>query len=383
MDSEHDSLVSYIAELKKQGASEKEIKKGYNNFIEVKARRNKIPLHGKLELTPYCNLDCKMCYVHLSGNQFDKSNVLTFLTWKKLIDEAHAAGMIHTTLTGGECLIYPEFDEIYFYLLGKGIVPCVMTNGLLLDRERMEFFKKYPPALIQVTLYGGSDDAYERVTGHRVFSTIYHNLELLRESKLRAHIALTPSVFMREDIRLLQETARSIGLPYAINANLIAPRENTGRQLEDLNIEQYIEIYKIWKEMREEELVPIDPTELPMENKTGDVVFGLTCGGGTTSFTIQYNGKMAPCPSLAEVTTDPLSDGFLNAWHQLNDLVSKYPMPAECTNCVYKAYCLYCPAVHNNAHNLGHCDPRICERTKRLIQEGFMPLPADMGKRNE
>ena len=383
MSSVHNSLVSYIAELKRQGATENEIKKGYNDYIEIKARKYKIPLHGKFELTSLCNLDCKMCYVHLNNSQFDKSKALSCSTWKKLIDEAHNAGMIYATLTGGECLIYPQFDEIYLYLFNKGIVPNVMTNGLLLNEKRIDFFKRFPPRIIQVTLYGSSEDAYERVTGHRVYELIYHNLEMLRESKLKTYITLTPSTFMREDIRLLQEKAKSLGLPYSINASLITPRENTGRQLEDLEIDQYIEIFKVWKELREEELVPIDPVELPMENKAGTSVFGLTCGAGSSSFTIQFDGKMSPCSSLGEVTTDPLSEGFLSAWHRLNDLVSKYPMPAECTDCVYKGYCLYCPAIHNNAHNPGHCDPRICQRTKRMIQEGFIPLPTTVEKSNK
>ncbi len=375
MTDEYNSLVDFIAGMKKQGVAEKDIKKAYNQYLEIKARKRRIPLSGKFELTPLCNLDCKMCYVHLNSKQFDKASLLPVEAWKKLIDEAHKAGMLYATLTGGECLTYPGFEEIYLYLYSKGIVPGIMSNGLLMDQHRIDFFKKYPPTLIQVTLYGSSDDIYEKVTGHRVFWTIYHNLELLRESQLKVFITLTPSAFMRDDIRFIQETAKALQFPFGINANLITPRENTGRQLEDLEIDQYIEMYKIWKEMREEELIPVDPVELPPENDKGNQTCGLQCGGGTSAFTIQYNGKMAPCPSLYEVTTEPLRDGFLTAWHQLNDLVREYPMPAECTECVYHDCCISCPAIHNNAHNPGHCDPHICERTKRLIQEGFIQLP--------
>lgn len=375
MNNESTSLVDFIESLKKQNLSDKEIKKRYNNYIENRAREKRIPLHGKLELTPYCNLDCKMCYVHLNSEQFCSDKLISVETWKRLIDEAHSAGMLYTTLTGGECLIYPGFDEIYLYLRTKGIVPCILSNGLLMNEKRIEFLKKYPPSLIQITLYGSSDDAYEKVTGHRVFKTIYHNLEMLREAHFKVAMSLTPSSYMRDDIRPLQKVAESLEIPYSINANLIAPRDNTGRQLEDLELDQYIEIYKVWKELKQEELIPVDPAEIPSPSTDGKKAYGLQCGGGTSSFTIQYNGKMSPCPSLSEVTTEPLKDGFLNAWHQLNDLVSKYPMPAECPECVYHDYCILCPAIHNSAKNHGHCDPHICERTRRLIQEGFMPIP--------
>ncbi len=375
VENENMGLVELVAKLKQQKAQDSDIKKYFNRYIEDKARKNHIPLNGKFELTPLCNLDCKMCYVHLCANQFDINNLLSIETWKKLISEAHKAGMMQATLTGGECLTYPGFDEIYLYLYNMGIVPCVLSNGVLLNKERIDFLKKYPPSHIQVTLYGSSEDAYEIVTGHRVFGTVYKNLEMLREAKLKVGITLTPNAYMRNDIREIQKVAESLKLPYAINANLVTPRENTGRELADLDIDQYMEIYRIWNEMKQEELTPVDAMELPDENKKGENAYGLQCGAGRSSFTIQYNGKMAPCPSLGGVTTEPLKDGFINAWHKLNKLVAQYPIPAECGECVYHDVCLNCPAIHNNAHNPGHCDHRVCERTKRLVQEGFIKLP--------
>lgn len=368
-------LVDYIEQLKKNNEPYQKVKKGFNNYIEIIARKNKVPISGKFELTPLCNLDCKMCYVHLNNTQFKQEELLPLDTWKKLIDDARAAGMLYVTLTGGECLTYPGFDELYLYLLSKGLVPSVMSNGLLMNEKRIQFFKKYPPSGMHITLYGSSNDAYEKVTGHRVFDTIYHNIEMLRDSHFKVYVTLTPSVFMRDDIRPLQETAESLGLPYGINASLVAPRDNTGRALEDLEVDQYMEVYRVWKEIKKEQLAPVDPAELPAESSEGKNVYGLQCGGGSSSFTIQYNGKMAPCPSMWQITTEPLKDGFVQAWHQLNEKVSQYLMPAECTECVYRDRCLPCPAIHANANNPGHCNPQVCQRTKRLIQEGFIPLP--------
>lgn len=379
MERETTSLVDIISELRSRGASELDLKRAFNRNLEMRARKNRVPLHGKFELTPFCNLDCKMCYVHLNGAQYDKASLLPADTWKALIGEAHRAGMLYATLTGGECLTYPGFDAIYLFCRDHGIFPAVMTNGLLLDRERIDFFSKYPPSLIQVTFYGSSDDAYEKVTGARVFQTVYSNLERARASGLRVTMVLTPSSYMADDIRPLLETAVSLRLPFGINANLITPRRNTGRQLEDLEVDQYIGIYRIWKELKQETLSPIDPVELPDESRDGSEARGLQCGGGRSSFAVQYNGKMSPCPSLSEVTTEPLAEGFRNAWHRLNLLADGVPMPCECTSCAYRECCLVCPAIHGNAQIPGHCDRRICERTKRLVREGFIPL-ADIVK---
>ena len=375
MEQKSHSLVDYIAGLKRDGASDTTVKTGFNRYIEDVARRKNLPIHGSFELTPLCNLDCKMCYVHLNSIQFSSELLITTSQWKQIMKTAHDAGMIYASLTGGECLTYPGFDEIYLYLRDIGIVPSVLTNGLLLDQERVDFFKRFPPSNIQVTLYGSSDDAYEMVTGKRVFNTIYRNLERVHEARLKIYLALTPSFYMRYDIRSLIEAAESLQIPYGINANLVPPRKETGRQLHDLELDQYIDIYRYMKEMRHEKLVPIDPLELPDESRKGKSCIGFQCGGGRSGFVIQYNGKMSPCPSMPEIVTEPFQEGFLNAWRRLNDLVNNYPMPAECTDCVYRGNCLYCPAMHKTAQDLGHRDPRICERTKRLVQEGFMPVP--------
>ena len=45
-------------------------------FLEMKARERAIPVRATFELTPLCNLDCKMCYVHLQSTAFDKQSLL-------------------------------------------------------------------------------------------------------------------------------------------------------------------------------------------------------------------------------------------------------------------------------------------------------------------
>lgn len=368
------SLLELARVLHEQNISETEYRKHVAQHLENKARKRRIPLLGTFELTPLCNLDCKMCYIHLNKDQFCQQDLLPTQIWKSLIKQASEAGMLKAAITGGECLTYPGFDDIYTYLFNMGIYPTIMSNGILIDQERIDFFKQYPPDLLQITLYGSSDDAYEKVTGKRVFNIVYNNLIKIRESNLRIVLTLTPSKFMKDDIRPLVETASSLNIPFNINSSLITPRNNTGRRLEDLSLDQYIEIYQIRKELNNEILVSIDPVELPDENHTGNSKYGLQCGGGRSSFVIKYDGSMSPCPSLYEINSNPLVIGFNEAWKQINQMADNYPVPEECDECAYHDYCLLCPAVHRNANRIGHCDPKICERTKRLIREGFIKM---------
>ena len=102
-----------------------------------------------------------MCYVHLTPQQMGERCLLPTDVWLDLINQAEKAGMTKAALTGGECLTYPGFDEIYLHLQTLGIRTAVLTNGILLNEDRIRFFQRYPPALIQLTLYGASEDEYE------------------------------------------------------------------------------------------------------------------------------------------------------------------------------------------------------------------------------
>ena len=92
----------------------------WNNFRK-NASQKRIPIHGHFELTPKCNFDCKMCYIHSKINKVIKEK-LSFFDWVKIIDEAIEAGMVFASLSGGECLLSPYFDKIYLYLKQKGII---------------------------------------------------------------------------------------------------------------------------------------------------------------------------------------------------------------------------------------------------------------------
>ena len=177
-------------------------------YQERKARERGIPMYGQFELTPLCNLDCKMCYVHLNAQQMKGYNILPTDWWKSIISQAHSLGMTQASLTGGECLTYPGFDDIYMFLRSLGIKTGIKTNGILLNTERIEFFKKYQPREITVSLYGSCNDAYEKVTGHAIFDTVYANLQQLKSAGLRVFIAITPSKYMYEDMVNLIEIVK-------------------------------------------------------------------------------------------------------------------------------------------------------------------------------
>ena len=369
------NIIELIEKLKSEGISEDKYKSYIDLFIEEKARRKGIPLTGQFELTPLCNLDCKMCYVHLNEHQFDKSRLMPVDFWKKTIRAAYDQGMRKATLTGGECLTYPGFKEVYLYLWSLGVRPGILSNGILMDKKHVEFFKEYPPKSIQITVYGSSEDAYEKVSGRRVFKIVYRNILSLKEAGLPVKLSITPNEFMRDDVQSLLIFLQGLEIPYNINANLIPPRENTGKSIHDLSIDEYVEIFRRRSEMNHKVLETVDLAELPDPGHEGSASYGFICGAGRSSFGIKYDGHMCPCLSMGEISVDTETLGFEEAWNTVNGIANSYPRPVECGECIYKSRCLPCIAMHKNALRKGHCDLRICERTRKLISAGFIPAP--------
>ena len=138
-------------------------------------------LAGLFELTGRCNLDCKMCYVHTKSNADFLKTERSGDWWIQQIDAACNKGMLFATLSGGECLLHPDFRRIYLHLLEKRVYTQINTTGLLLTEDNIEFLKQNRPFELQVTLYGASNDAYKEVTGVPAFE--YIETAILRPGK--------------------------------------------------------------------------------------------------------------------------------------------------------------------------------------------------------
>lgn len=330
-------------------------------------------MHGKLELTPICNLNCKMCYVHLDNNSYGYDRLMTVEKWISLICAAHEMGMMDVVLTGGECLTYPGFDDIYMYLINHGIWVEILSNGILMNEERICFFKKYVPKKgIQITLYGSNEKAYEAVTGQRVFGIVWENIQRMRDAGLPVWISLTPNAYMQDDPEALIHVVEELKVPYFINFAMLPPRKETGRKMAEVSDEWLLSLFRARSKYRNIQITPPEPCNVPAPNQIcfGEPPEGVHCGAGKNSFAILHDGRMSPCTGMDFVTTEPLKQGFPEAWRELNEKMKHYQRPAECDGCAYQKVCSPCPALHQGAPR-GHCDTRICTRIHKLITAGL------------
>ena len=134
-------------------------------YLHAKAAQQGVPLSGTFELTPCCNMACKMCYVRMTkAEQEALSPLRTSQEWIELGRNAKEKGMLYLLLTGGEPFLRQDFREIFQSLHHMGLILSINSNGTLINEETVEWLKQTPPSRINITLYGASDETYERLS---------------------------------------------------------------------------------------------------------------------------------------------------------------------------------------------------------------------------
>ena len=368
-----------LEQLKEKETNPKHQFRRLKNYLELKAREKGIPVFGDFELTPLCNLNCKMCYVHLDADQLKGRSILSVNKWKDLMYQAWKAGMMFANLTGGECLTYPGFEELFLYLHSLGCEVGVLTNGVLLDEKRIQFFKKHAPSVIQVTLYGWNEDVYERVTGKRAFSIVAKNIQHAVDVNLPVCISITPNCYLGEDIFDTIRVAKDLCKSVMINSLYTTPRIETGRadQQGDADISLYVRTYKYLNQLEGRETIEMHSESLPPCGSSCHEVSdcGLLCGGGRSGFSIDWKGTLKPCIDLEAIHAYPLTEGFSAAWTKINREANLWPRVPECTECAYNGVCNNCAAGMLRYASPGKQPCGLCEQTMELVRNGVFHLP--------
>ena len=348
----------------------------WKESIALSAKQKKMPIIGQYELTACCNLDCKMCYIHNADSNTMRAKELSTETWKRIFDEAYDMGLLFATLSGGECLIRSDFKELYLHLWNKRVQITIFTNGTLINDDYVAFFKKYPPELVRISLYGSSEEGYRKVTGHEGFNKAVSAIRKLMAENIPVGVSVTPSVYMKDDFINTRKFCKENRFDCKPSNYILAnKRDNPENENCDLSIEEIVVLAK------EEALLkgPITPA-LDIPEPCGicnEAPKGLACGAGSNTAVINPEGKMYPCVMLPVGNVSVLELSYAQAWEKTKQAVSEMCLGMECVGCPYDKVCPKCPAFRLTGLYTGHCNPDVCELTQRLVAAGVKKLPKE------
>ncbi len=323
-----------------------------------KARAERWPLNGSIELTFRCNLNCVQCYCNLpAGDTQARAQELSSDEIRSLVDQIVAQGCLWLCFTGGEPLLRPDFSEIYLYAKKKGLIVNLFTNGTLIDEHVADFLAEWPPRRIEVTMYGITERTYEAVT--RVpgaFARCRRGIDLLLERGLPLMLKTTVTTLNAHEVPEIRRFAKERGLRYRYDPLLI-PRLDGSKEPTSYRIPpaQVVELDRL-DGGRVEVLGELSDK---YRGSIGDeALFG--CGAGRNGFNVDPYGNLGLCMSNRYHTYSLREGSFEEGWREYIPSVRALtaegqPGDDECRSCTKIALCGQCPSwsylEHGDLHS--------------------------------
>jgi len=263
--------------------------------------------HLQWHITERCNLKCKHCYFDekFLKNELSLNQLFTiFDDYIKLLKKWNLPReMSRISITGGEPLVRDDFFEF----LGK----ChenkeksrygILTNGILLNNEKISKLKKLEINYAQVSLEGMEEDNDE-IRGKGTFKKIVKAIKLLVRNKINTSISTTVTKQNQKDIPLLIKLAEQlkvnglglrrfipIGRGEQIKKLVLSPQETK---------KLYLYVVKTNQKLADKK------SKLRLNIGCEDGILAQegyevnTCVAGYSSLTILPNGDVYPCRRL-------------------------------------------------------------------------------------
>ena len=309
---------------------------GFSDVLELKAYQECIPLKGTFELTARCNMNCKMCYVHLSQEEIQKiGRELTNEEWLRIAKEAKEAGTLHLILTGGEVFVRPGFRELYEALSEMGFLIQIYSNGYAVDEDVIEWLKLRPPMALRFTLYGASNETYEAVCGVKDgYDRVIHAIDLVKEAGIPFYAVSTIIKDNVNDLEKLYLLARDKKFKFQHSISIVPPVRGATQDA----VSRRITV----QDLSEEELYRNEKIER-MYPKT-DHLFGR-CHNYRIGYSISWDGKLLHCAFMDEPKINLLTTDFMAAWKRMNEMFDEICIPQKCLGCKYEGFCQRCPGI--------------------------------------
>ncbi len=334
-----------------------EFRETYNEFLFRKADSMNFPLMGTFELTPICNLNCKMCYIRQTKEQnLSHGGLKTIEFWENAVDQAIDAGMLFCLLTGGEIFTYPGFRELYTKLKKKGIHIVLNTNGTMLNRETVKWLAKDPPRRLNISLYGVSPETYEQLTGMRDgYERVINAFSLLKEFNIpfRVHGVLVPSVM--KDYEKMKEICNRFEVPMQLSYYMFPPLrkesevpvmqerfspEDMAKTAFRYRKDQSGGNKQVWHEFLK---AACNGIEHPETNPHyGDR--HMHCRSGVSAFWINWKGEVSGCGVSDDDIHDLEHESFTDAWKGISCYTKEVQISEKCGTCQYQGICPTCAA---------------------------------------
>ena len=337
------------------------LEKLYEELMADPEFKPQLPISGSIELSLACNVRCRHCYILFPGATNNEMNTSQM---KQVLDKLSDAGVIFLLLTGGEVLARPDFKELYLHAKQKGFVLSVYTNGTLIDEEMADYFSRYPPKQVEITIYGHTEETYEKVTNSRgSFKRFRRGVDLLLERGVKVELKTMVMKSNFHEFEQIREWALSKTGQFSADRD-INPRldGDHGVLAERLSVDEYAWLDRFDENFNQEYTKQVSQM---METGLGGVDDVFMCGAGVHTFHVDPRGQMFTCMLYREHGYDLLNQPVEGWADHLAKIRAQKTVKTACNSCSNNVACGRCAAASLlELNHPGKSVPYYCQITQ-------------------
>lgn len=302
--------------------------------------------HLQWHITERCNLHCKHCYQDplLIKSELEIGSLIKIL--ENFIKQIKVWQLpkkaVRISLTGGEPLIRKDFFELLrkCYQNRDKFHYGVLTNGIFLDKKKVEELKELKVDYVQISLEG-MEKTNDYLRGKGVFKKVLEGIESLKKENIEANLSMTVSRVNLMDVPAVINLSRRLGVPLGIRRLVPYGR---GSMLKKFILSPR-EVEKLWSYIQK--LKQNLGTEIGLGCEDGMLVQDSPlynpgeCSAGYLSFTVLPNADVYPCRRLPILVGNLLRESFetiynskklrsLRNLHNINDVCYSCPHFERC-----------------------------------------------------
>jgi AdoMet-dependent heme synthase len=165
------------------------------------------PVFVYFEITKRCNLQCKHCYLSTDSKDISTDGV------KYILDELVAHNVLMLCIIGGEPFIRPDFFEILEYARKKGLRVIIVTNGTLLDKNKLLRLRDIGIDRLAFSLEGSSPQKHNFIRGENIFQAVIENIRLAVSFGVPVEISFTLDKESFSEFNSMRRLAKELKVP--------------------------------------------------------------------------------------------------------------------------------------------------------------------------
>ena len=224
------------------------------------------------------------------------------------------------------------------------MIITIFTNGTLITPQIADYLRQWPPFSIEISLYGATQETYERVTGVAgSYKKCITGIDILIQRKLPLTLKTLVTTLNKHELWMMKRYAQERDLNFKFDTS-INPRLDGNKEPCRFRIPAHEAVQlDLADEKRRESWEKICQN---LGKATGRKGVLYPCSFSMWSLRITAYGQLHACLMIQEPSFDLRSNSFSNCWPELIEKMQAFKSSGKsrCQSCELLGLCNPCPA---------------------------------------